>query len=164
MKLKTLNQLTVLETLLFSYPQMIFGLYQEARDIYVIGFSFIINLGWKVAGGEGSFFVPVPKIYQFHINLWQGRNLLSVSTNETPHLWSVSANQRPVFRSRDLSGPMGGRVSDWLMRSRVRAASANFCVILWEPRPPERLLLRDRVACGERSRDADANNTFVNLL
>ena len=33
MKLKTLNQLTVLETLLFSYPQMIFGLYQEARDI-----------------------------------------------------------------------------------------------------------------------------------
>ena len=134
---------------------------------HLLGFSFIINLGWKVAGGEGSFFVPVPKIYQFHINLWQGRNLLSAFKVCRINQWEASVlirlNQSeasiqvtwPVWTNR--------RPSQWL--ANAEQSEGGFGKLL-----SNSLSARGRLRgcyCGPWSlvrRDADANNTFVNHL
>ena len=69
--------------------------------------------------------VSEPKIYQFHINLWQREAMYSLQWRINQ--WEASLWPRPIR----------GRVLD-----RMRATSANFCLILREPGQPERLLWR----------------------
>ena len=101
---------------------------------------------WKSPEVKASC-VSEPKIYQFHINLWQREAMYTLQ-------WRINQWEALLWPR-----PIRCRVLD-----RMRATSANFCLILREPEQPEqpeRLLLRLR---GRLCKGMQMQNTFVSHL
>ena len=119
---------------------MVLGKNQEARGHvaqYLLRTSFIINLGWKVTGGEGSVCLWAKNLSISHQFMTEGRNVFSAMKEQPMRsLALASTNQRPLLRSRDYSRPIRSRVAD-----RMRATSENFCLILWEPEQPGEIVI-----------------------